>query len=101
MESTATSLLSEFWIVAWLFIMIVLWAMYYIPRAIKAHFETIDKMRDDFTDSLKNITEIHRDVVDSIANKFAIQVESLWKDHEYQNKILSEIHDKIHDKIHK
>lgn len=94
-STESISLINEFWIVWWLFIIIIIWCIYYIPKAIKSHFDVVDKMRDDFTDTLKDITNSHKIIVDNIVNKFVLQIDQLWKDHVLQNQKLLDIHDDV------
>lgn len=91
-----TQIFSDFWIVGWSFILIILSVLYYAPKLLNQHFEAIDKMQDKFWASLDRITDKNT----NIAEWFILQLGNITKEHELQNKKLDEIHTDIKN-LHK
>ena len=62
--------------------------LFYIPKAFKAHFESINELQQEYFKNLKDVVSNHK----AISDWFIKQLTVINRDHEKQNKKLEEIH---------
>ena len=86
-----TTILSEFGLIGWWYILMLWSILYYVPKLFKEHFSSLDRMQDKFWVNLEKITDKNT----AIAEWFIWQLHSITKEHEHQNKLLEDIHSDV------